>query len=179
MRNAAGDQRDTAQSPTTTDGREGTAAPRRDRRGGRRRGRRRRPGSALRHRARAKAGPTGQSADGASGLGHPYYASAAERLVDISPGSRRHRPAVMRTKYRAGRADPHSPPRACSSWPSNPGFVGVKDARAIWAAGSLVMMPTDMVFYAGTTSNLPWLSVRGGRFVSVVGTWAGDRLKTR
>jgi 4-hydroxy-tetrahydrodipicolinate synthase len=59
----------------------------------------------------------------------------------------------------------------------HPRIVAVKDAKGDLTAGSIVMTATDLAFYSGDDlMNLPWLSVGGCGFVSVVGHVVGDRL---
>jgi 4-hydroxy-tetrahydrodipicolinate synthase len=59
----------------------------------------------------------------------------------------------------------------------HPRIVAVKDAKGDLTAGSIVMTATDLAFYSGDDlMNLPWLSVGGCGFVSVVGHLVGDRL---
>jgi 4-hydroxy-tetrahydrodipicolinate synthase len=56
-------------------------------------------------------------------------------------------------------------------------IVGVKDAKADFAAASTVMLATDLVFYSGDDIvNLPWLSLGAVGFISVVAHVVGDRL---
>ncbi len=59
----------------------------------------------------------------------------------------------------------------------HPRIVGVKDAKADFAAASTVMIATDLAFYSGDDIvNLPWLSLGAVGFISVVGHVVGDRL---
>jgi 4-hydroxy-tetrahydrodipicolinate synthase len=59
----------------------------------------------------------------------------------------------------------------------HPRIVGVKDAKGDFAAGSTVMLATDLAFYSGDDIvNLPWLSVGAVGFISVVAHVVGDRL---
>jgi len=60
----------------------------------------------------------------------------------------------------------------------HPRIVGVKDAKADFAAASTVMLATDLVFYSGDDIvNLPWLSLGAVGFISVVAHVVGDRLR--
>ncbi|HUC59654.1 MAG TPA: dihydrodipicolinate synthase family protein, partial [Streptosporangiaceae bacterium] len=60
----------------------------------------------------------------------------------------------------------------------HPRIVGVKDAKADFAAASTVMLATDLVFYSGDDIvNLPWLSLGAVGFISVVALVVGDRLR--
>jgi len=59
----------------------------------------------------------------------------------------------------------------------HPRIVAVKDAKADFAAASLVMNGTSLVFYSGDDMlNLPWLSLGAAGFVSVAGHVVGERL---
>ncbi|MFC5753501.1 4-hydroxy-tetrahydrodipicolinate synthase [Actinomadura rugatobispora] len=59
----------------------------------------------------------------------------------------------------------------------HPRIVAVKDAKGDLFAGSLVMAGTDLAYYSGDDAlNLPWLSVGGCGFVSVVGHVVGADL---
>jgi 4-hydroxy-tetrahydrodipicolinate synthase len=59
----------------------------------------------------------------------------------------------------------------------HPRIVAVKDAKADFGAGSVVMASTDLFFYSGDDMlNLPWLAIGACGFVSVVGHLVGDRL---
>jgi 4-hydroxy-tetrahydrodipicolinate synthase len=59
----------------------------------------------------------------------------------------------------------------------HPRIIAVKDAKADFGAGSVVMTATDLVFYCGDDIlNLPWLSVGAVGFVSVHAHIVGDRL---
>jgi 4-hydroxy-tetrahydrodipicolinate synthase len=59
----------------------------------------------------------------------------------------------------------------------HPRIVAVKDAKADFAAASLVMNRTSLVFYSGDDMlNLPWLSLGAAGFVSVAGHIVGERL---
>jgi len=59
----------------------------------------------------------------------------------------------------------------------HPRIVAVKDAKADFAAASLVMNCTSLVFYSGDDMlNLPWLSLGAAGFVSVAGHVVGERL---
>jgi len=59
----------------------------------------------------------------------------------------------------------------------HPQIVAVKDAKADFAAASLVMAATGLAFYSGDDMvNLPWLSLGACGFVSVVAHIVGDRL---
>ena len=59
----------------------------------------------------------------------------------------------------------------------HPRIVAVKDAKADFAAASVVMAATDLAFYSGDDIvNLPWLSLGACGFVSVVAHVVGDRL---
>jgi len=59
----------------------------------------------------------------------------------------------------------------------HPRIVAVKDAKADFAAASVVMAATDLAFYSGDDIvNLPWLSLGACGFVSVVAHIVGDRL---
>ena len=59
----------------------------------------------------------------------------------------------------------------------HPRIVAVKDAKADFAAASLVMNFTSLVFYSGDDMlNLPWLSLGAAGFVSVAGHVVGERL---
>ncbi|GAA2457942.1 4-hydroxy-tetrahydrodipicolinate synthase [Actinomadura vinacea] len=59
----------------------------------------------------------------------------------------------------------------------HPRIVAVKDAKGDLFGGSLVMAGTDLAFYSGDDAlNLPWLSVGGCGFVSVVGHVVGADL---
>jgi 4-hydroxy-tetrahydrodipicolinate synthase len=56
-------------------------------------------------------------------------------------------------------------------------IVAVKDAKADFAAASVVMAATDLAFYCGDDIlNLPWLSLGAAGFVSVHAHVVGDRL---
>ncbi|WP_248960338.1 4-hydroxy-tetrahydrodipicolinate synthase [Sphaerisporangium perillae] len=60
---------------------------------------------------------------------------------------------------------------------AHPRIVAVKDAKGDLFAASQVMASTDLVFYSGDDAvNLPWLSVGGAGFVSVVGHVVGAEL---
>lgn len=60
----------------------------------------------------------------------------------------------------------------------HPRIVAVKDAKADFGAGSLVMAATDLAFYSGDDMlNLPWLALGAAGFVSVVSHVVGDRLR--
>jgi dihydrodipicolinate synthase len=62
---------------------------------------------------------------------------------------------------------------------AHPRIVGVKDAKGDLFAASRVMAATDLAFYSGDDLlNLPWLSVGGAGFVSVVGHVVGAELAT-
>src|SRR5215469_9414233 len=59
----------------------------------------------------------------------------------------------------------------------HPRIVAVKDAKADFAAASLVLNCTSLVFYSGDDMlNLPWLSLGAAGFVSVAGHVVGERL---
>jgi 4-hydroxy-tetrahydrodipicolinate synthase len=59
----------------------------------------------------------------------------------------------------------------------HPRIVAVKDAKGDMTQASLVMSATSLAYYSGDDLlNLPWLSVGGSGFVSVVGHVVGDRL---
>src|SRR5215475_11642943 len=60
----------------------------------------------------------------------------------------------------------------------HPRIVAVKDAKADFGAGSLVMAATDLAFYSGDDMlNLAWLALGAVGFVSVVSHIVGDRLR--
>jgi 4-hydroxy-tetrahydrodipicolinate synthase len=60
----------------------------------------------------------------------------------------------------------------------HPRIVAVKDAKADFAAASVVMAATGMVYYCGDDMlNLPWLSLGAAGFVSVHAHVVGDRLR--
>jgi 4-hydroxy-tetrahydrodipicolinate synthase len=59
----------------------------------------------------------------------------------------------------------------------HPQIIAVKDAKADFAAASLVMNCTSLVFYSGDDMlNLPWLSLGAAGFVSVAGHVVGEQL---
>jgi 4-hydroxy-tetrahydrodipicolinate synthase len=61
---------------------------------------------------------------------------------------------------------------------AHPRIVAVKDAKGDLRAGTEVMARTGLAYYCGDDAlNLPWLSVGGIGFVSVIGHVVADRLK--
>ncbi|TDV46353.1 4-hydroxy-tetrahydrodipicolinate synthase [Actinophytocola oryzae] len=60
----------------------------------------------------------------------------------------------------------------------HPRIVAVKDAKGDLLAGSEVIASTDLAYYSGDDAmNLPWLSVGGVGFVSVIGHVVAGRLR--
>jgi 4-hydroxy-tetrahydrodipicolinate synthase len=60
----------------------------------------------------------------------------------------------------------------------HPNIKAVKDAKGDLLAGSQVIAGTDLVYYSGDDAlNLPWLSVGGVGFVSVIGHVVAGRLR--
>jgi 4-hydroxy-tetrahydrodipicolinate synthase len=60
----------------------------------------------------------------------------------------------------------------------HPRIVAVKDAKGDLLAGSQVIANTDLAYYSGDDAlNLPWLSVGGVGFVSVIGHVVAGRLR--
>ena len=60
----------------------------------------------------------------------------------------------------------------------HPRIIAVKDAKGDLRAGSEVMARTGLAYYCGDDAlNLPWLSVGGVGFVSVIGHVVADRLR--
>jgi 4-hydroxy-tetrahydrodipicolinate synthase len=60
----------------------------------------------------------------------------------------------------------------------HPRIAAVKDAKGDLLAGSQVIANTDLAFYSGDDAlNLPWLSVGGVGFVSVIGHVVAGRLR--
>ena len=60
----------------------------------------------------------------------------------------------------------------------HPRIVAVKDAKGDLRAGTEVMARTGLAYYCGDDAlNLPWLSVGGVGFVSVIGHVVADRLR--
>jgi 4-hydroxy-tetrahydrodipicolinate synthase len=60
----------------------------------------------------------------------------------------------------------------------HPRIVAVKDAKGDLRAGTETMARTGLAYYCGDDSlNLPWLSVGGAGFVSVIGHVVADRLR--
>jgi 4-hydroxy-tetrahydrodipicolinate synthase len=60
----------------------------------------------------------------------------------------------------------------------HPRIVAVKDAKGDLLAGSQVIASTDLAYYSGDDAlNLPWLSVGGVGFVSVIGHVVAGRLR--
>jgi 4-hydroxy-tetrahydrodipicolinate synthase len=60
----------------------------------------------------------------------------------------------------------------------HPRIVAVKDAKGDLFAGSEVIASTDLAYYSGDDAlNLPWLSVGGVGFVSVIGHVVAGRLR--
>jgi 4-hydroxy-tetrahydrodipicolinate synthase len=60
----------------------------------------------------------------------------------------------------------------------HPRIQGVKDAKGDLFAGSEVIASTDLAYYSGDDAlNLPWLSVGGVGFVSVIGHVVAGRLR--
>lgn len=60
----------------------------------------------------------------------------------------------------------------------HPRIVAVKDAKADFGAGSMVMAATDLAFYSGDDMlNLPWLALGAVGYVSVAAHVVGDRLR--
>jgi 4-hydroxy-tetrahydrodipicolinate synthase len=60
----------------------------------------------------------------------------------------------------------------------HPRIVAVKDAKGDLLAGSEVIASTDLAYYSGDDAlNLPWLSVGGVGYVSVVGHVVAGRLR--
>lgn len=60
----------------------------------------------------------------------------------------------------------------------HPQIVAVKDAKGDLLAGSQVIANTDLAYYSGDDAlNLPWLSVGGVGFVSVIGHVVAGRLR--
>ncbi|MGQ0841128.1 4-hydroxy-tetrahydrodipicolinate synthase [Actinokineospora sp.] len=61
----------------------------------------------------------------------------------------------------------------------HPRIVAVKDAKGDLLAGSQVLASTDLAYYSGDDAlNLPWLSVGGVGFVSVIGHVVADHLRS-
>ncbi|MBC6449406.1 4-hydroxy-tetrahydrodipicolinate synthase [Actinokineospora xionganensis] len=61
----------------------------------------------------------------------------------------------------------------------HPRILAVKDAKGDLLAGSQVIATTDLAYYSGDDAlNLPWLSIGGVGFVSVIGHVVADRLRT-
>jgi 4-hydroxy-tetrahydrodipicolinate synthase len=59
-----------------------------------------------------------------------------------------------------------------------PRIVAVKDAKGDLRAGAEVMARTGLAYYCGDDAlNLPWLSIGGAGFVSVIGHVVADRLR--
>ncbi|MFH5229762.1 4-hydroxy-tetrahydrodipicolinate synthase [Antrihabitans spumae] len=59
----------------------------------------------------------------------------------------------------------------------HPNIVAVKDAKGDLLAGAELIGTTDLAFYSGDDGlNLPWLSVGGTGFISVIGHLAAPRL---
>lgn len=60
----------------------------------------------------------------------------------------------------------------------HPRIVAVKDAKGDLLAGSQVIANTDLAYYSGDDAlNLPWLSIGGVGFVSVIGHVVAGRLR--
>lgn len=60
----------------------------------------------------------------------------------------------------------------------HPRIIAVKDAKGDLYAGSEVIASTDLAYYSGDDAlNLPWLSVGGVGFVSVIGHVVAGRLR--
>ncbi len=60
----------------------------------------------------------------------------------------------------------------------HPRIVAVKDAKGDLRAGTETMARTGLAYYCGDDAlNLPWLSVGGAGFVSVIGHVVADRLR--
>jgi 4-hydroxy-tetrahydrodipicolinate synthase len=60
----------------------------------------------------------------------------------------------------------------------HPQIIAVKDAKGDLLAGSEVIASTDLAYYSGDDAlNLPWLSVGGVGFVSVIGHVVAGRLR--
>ncbi|GAA3061852.1 4-hydroxy-tetrahydrodipicolinate synthase [Actinokineospora globicatena] len=61
----------------------------------------------------------------------------------------------------------------------HPRIAAVKDAKGDLLAGSQVIASTDLAYYSGDDAlNLPWLSIGGVGFVSVIGHVAAGRLRS-
>ncbi|WP_026424017.1 4-hydroxy-tetrahydrodipicolinate synthase [Actinokineospora inagensis] len=61
----------------------------------------------------------------------------------------------------------------------HPRIVAVKDAKGDLLAGSQVIAGTDLAYYSGDDAlNLPWLSVGGVGYVSVIGHVVAGRLRS-
>ncbi|CRK58489.1 4-hydroxy-tetrahydrodipicolinate synthase [Alloactinosynnema sp. L-07] len=61
----------------------------------------------------------------------------------------------------------------------HPRIKAVKDAKGDLLAGSQVIATTDLAYYSGDDAlNLPWLSIGGVGFVSVIGHVVADRLRS-
>ena len=169
----------TGESPTTSDDGEDRAGPR-GRRRGRGPGERRRRGRHLRHRALGAAGARGRAGRRArAARGHAVLLTAAAGRAAGPLHRGRGRSGLPNMLY-------DIPPRSVvpievdtlRRLAEHPRIQAVKDAKGDLFAGSQVIASTDLAYYSGDDAlNLPWLSVGGVGFVSVIGHVVAGRLR--